>query len=199
MEVNIRVAKVEELESVIALQTLSILNPLSKSREYSKAQINAIIEHQAKIRIVNLFDETIFLAEYNNQLAGFASGSNMFAQITGIYVHPDLMRKGIGRKLLVEIELFYIEKRRKVIWVASSLEAVGFYQQNGYRIQQGFISGMISLIRRNFFSFDPTEISTKLLTKELIPTSQIKRLFDKISLIASIVILTIALIKLAFG
>jgi GNAT superfamily N-acetyltransferase len=199
MEVSIRLAKAEELESLIALQTLSILNPLSKSREYSKAQINAIIEHQAKLRIVNPFDETIFLAEYNNQLAGFASGSNIFAQITGIYVHPDLMRKGIGRKLLTELELFYIEKKRKVIWVASSIESVGFYEQNGYRIQQGFIHGMISWISRNFISIDSIEIPTKILTKELISPSQTKRLFDKISLLASIVILIIALIKFIFG
>jgi putative acetyltransferase len=195
MEVNIRVAKVEELESLIALQTLSILNPLSKSREYSKAQINAIIEHQASIRRLSQLGETIFLAEYQNQLAGFAAASNYLSQINGIYVHPDLMRKGIGRKLLTELELFYIEKRRKVIWVASSLEAVGFYQQNGYRIQQGWLNKWLN---NNYILISSAEIPIKKLTKELIPPTLINRLIKKIVLFTSIVILTVALVKLVF-
>jgi len=51
-----------------------------------------------------------------------------------MFVHPDFVRQGIGRRLLTEIESVAIEKGYKTLNVMSSLSAVKFYQANGYEL-----------------------------------------------------------------
>jgi putative acetyltransferase len=91
-------------------------------------------------------------------VAGFACLSNHRSNINGIYIHPDFMRRGIGTQLLTEIERMSIKRKIQTIWVQSSIEAVNFYQKNGYILQSN-----------NGFSKGTEWIPCQLMKKELIP------------------------------
>jgi N-acetylglutamate synthase-like GNAT family acetyltransferase len=118
MEVNIRLAKKAEIGAIIDLQTLSILNysHLISRKEYLNSEI-------------------IFLAEFDRKLIGFIALSLTFVNIDGLFVHPDFMRKGVGTKLLSEVETICIKKKIKKLSVISSLESSVFYLKNGYSYQ----------------------------------------------------------------
>jgi GNAT superfamily N-acetyltransferase len=175
MEINIRPAKPEELEQIITLQNLSILNLHSNYRKYDRQQIDALVRGQAFARRRCVLLETILVAEdcRDSSLVGFAAIGDYTPKIHGVYVHPDLIGRGIGSTLLAAIEKFSIEKNVKTLLVQSSIESVDFYKKNGYTIQikAGFLTGLIW-------------IPCKLLKKELIPSN----LSEKIRILLAIMI-----------
>jgi ribosomal protein S18 acetylase RimI-like enzyme len=58
-------------------------------------------------------------------------------QIHAIFVRPDRMNEGIGTELLTELEQRAIAAETTDLWVLSTLNAVSFYECNGYeRVQR---------------------------------------------------------------
>ena len=53
-------------------------------------------------------------------------------EITGMYVHPNAARKGIGIRLLDELEQFGRDASINSIGLWASLNAVPFYEKHGY-------------------------------------------------------------------
>jgi GNAT superfamily N-acetyltransferase len=176
MEINIRLAKPEELEQLIDLQTLAILNPHSNYRKYDYQQIDALIRGQANARRKCTLLETILVAEdcSDKSLVGFAAIGDYTPKIHGVYIHPNVMNQGIGTKLLTTIEKLSIEKNIKVLLVKSSIESVDFYKINGYAVQvkAGFLAGWIW-------------IPCKLLKKELLPLTFSEKFGISLAIIAS--------------
>lgn len=137
MNVYIRQSKPEDLESISQLQADS-LRTLSL---YSSNQIESLIRSQ-KIPKFQSY-ETIFVAEYDNKIVGFAYFLIFLEfRVNGIFVHPNFMRRGIGTKLLNAIEEVAIERKCRVINVMASLSSVDFYKANGYEVirKSGFHS-----------------------------------------------------------
>jgi GNAT superfamily N-acetyltransferase len=185
MEINIRLAKPEELEQLITLQTLAISNPHSNYRKYNRQQIDVLIRGQADARRKYTLLETILVAEdcSDNSLVGFAAIGDYTPRIHGVYIHPDLMNQGIGTKLVTAIEKLSIEKNVKVLLVQSSIESVDFYKRNGYavKVNSGFLSGWVW-------------IPCKLLKKELLPLTFSEKLGISLAIIASSKIALIVLV-----
>ncbi len=180
-EINIRLAKSEEIESIIDLQTLALLNPHSKSRQYDRYQVESLVKGQADMRRDSIGVETILLAEdRHRQLLGFACLCMYRPEIYGLYVHPDFMRRGIGSQLLNAIEKIAIERKVKVLNVLSSIEAVDFYRKNGYtsQYQTGFSKALVW-------------IPCQRLKKQLIPYTLSDRLLKELIIIITVVILII--------
>jgi putative acetyltransferase len=129
MDVSIRLARPEDLDRVIELQTQSL--KLLGSANYSPQQIQALVTGQAAWRGR---DEVIFLAESAGELVGFSGLSTQNQQITAVYTHPQFARQGVGTQVLQALETAAIEKRYHSLWVISSLTAVNFYQARGYKL-----------------------------------------------------------------
>ncbi|MEM9538258.1 MAG: GNAT family N-acetyltransferase [Cyanobacteria bacterium P01_E01_bin.42] len=94
----------------------------------------------------------------NNKIVGFSCLSSSAHNIGGVYIHPDYIRQKIGTKLLQAIEEVSISKKHKIIWVKSSLNAIRFYQSNGYT--------------KHFFSriwLDVNPIDIAIMSKPLVP------------------------------
>jgi N-acetylglutamate synthase-like GNAT family acetyltransferase len=190
MEVNIRLAKKAEIGAIIDLQTLSILNYSHLiSRRYDSKQIEAIAKGQANARKEYLNSEIIFLAEFDRKLIGFIALSLTFVNIDGLFVHPDFMRKGVGTKLLSEVETICIKKKIKKLSVISSLESSVFYLKNGYSYKTDM----------GFYTQDSIWIQCELLEKVLIPPSKSQRLIQRFMAIALLVALTIILLSSIFS
>ncbi|BAY08740.1 GNAT family N-acetyltransferase [Calothrix sp. NIES-2098] len=135
MDVQIRLSKPEDLENILKLQaeSLSALSP-----NYNLSQIKSLIKSQRLARLQ--LNEIVVVAEYQNEIIGFACLLNQQSRIGGIYVHPNFVRQGIGTQILSFIEEIAIQNKYKVIDVISSLSSVKFYQANGYQIigESGF-------------------------------------------------------------
>ena len=129
MDVDIRLARPEDLDRVIELQTQSL--KILGSANYSPQQIQALVTGQAAWRGR---DEVLFLAESAGQLVGFSGLSTQNQQITAVYTHPQFARQGVGTQVLQALETAAIEKRYHSLWVISSLTAVNFYQARGYKL-----------------------------------------------------------------
>lgn len=129
MDVDIRLARLEDLDRVIELQTQSL--KILGSANYSPQQIQALVTGQAAWRGR---DEVLFLAESAGQLVGFSGLSTQNQQITAVYTHPQFARQGVGTQVLQALETAAIEKRYRSLWVISSLTAVNFYQARGYKL-----------------------------------------------------------------
>jgi GNAT superfamily N-acetyltransferase len=189
MEINIRLAKEEEIDLIIDLQSLSLLGLSSVFRKYDQTQVDSIVKGQAEARKAACRTEIILVAEAHNlALVGFASLSSQEPQICGIYTHPDFMGKGIGTKLLNEIERIGKEKRWGTLSVTSSIEAIAFYKKNGYSFHR----------ESGFHSINSIWIPCEILEKRIIFPTPTQRLLRKIALIALLVFLAIAVLSQIF-
>jgi putative acetyltransferase len=125
----IRLAQLEDFNQIIELQTRSL--KILCSQDYSWEQLESLANDQK--HWVG-YDETIFIAEYDGRLVGFSSLLNSSPEISGLYVTPELARKGVGTQLLAVVEKAAIKRRERFLKVVSSLTAVPFYEAKGYRL-----------------------------------------------------------------
>ena len=107
--------------------------------------------------IVGTYDRTIlrsgnvFVAKQNNHIIGVAkiSGLNVIGipRIDAVFIDPNFIRQGIGRKLVSVLEAKAYEAKAKELLVCSSLTAKEFYLSLGYEsISELNISGNIPCI-----------------------------------------------------
>lgn len=162
MDINIRLSTPEDLEAVIEVQTQSLL---SLSSHYSSRQVDSLIISQTLAR--SIYKERVLVAEYQDKIVGcgclFASHN-----ITGLFVHPDFIRQGIGTKLLEAMTEFSIQNNQRHIGVLSALSAVEFYQKRGFHIVQ----------HSGFWSENKVWIPCVSLKKKLLPApSMVQSLF----------------------
>lgn len=179
MDVNIRLARLEDRDRMIDLQTKAFRTLCSA--DYNPKQIQVLVEGQALWRGSN---ETVFLAEYKAELVGFSGLSTKQRQITAVYTHPQFARQGIGSQVLQALEVAAIEKGYRSLWVLSSLTAVGFYQAQGYK-----------LIRKDGFWAEVGEwIPCFMLEKQLLPTASAEKHSTYVPLILLMGLLAVGLI-----
>jgi GNAT superfamily N-acetyltransferase len=89
-------------------------------------------------------DAQVFVAEFNDRLAGFAILSGN--ELQGVFTDPDLQRKSIGRLLVNHIESIVESHGDKHIVAQASLLDHGFYTRLGYKRPTG---GEQSLMIKN--------------------------------------------------
>jgi putative acetyltransferase len=105
---------------------------------YSREQLSAWTSVLTPSAYDQALKEKVFLVAYDSQQDLLSIGilDVGSAEVSAIYIHPDAARKGVGSKLLNELEK--IARRSKVfkITVYSTLNAKGFYMAHGYLEQE---------------------------------------------------------------
>ncbi|MCX6771161.1 MAG: GNAT family N-acetyltransferase [Candidatus Micrarchaeota archaeon] len=76
---------------------------------------------------------TIIVAEEKNNIIGTANLSND-GWLGAFFVDPAYIGRGVGTRLLREMERIAKRKKFKAIRTHSAVNAVGFYKKNGYRL-----------------------------------------------------------------
>jgi putative acetyltransferase len=166
MDVQIDLAKIGDLESILELQESSI--KFLSSKEYDARQIESLIRSQKPARLYQ--NEISFVAYSSSKLVGFASLSVHTPTINAMFVHPDFTRLGIGTRLLEAIENTAIQKKYKTMYVMSSLSAIEFYQARGYTIT----------IESGFWSEPTLWIPCVNMQRQLIPLTEMEKWIRRI-------------------
>jgi N-acetylglutamate synthase-like GNAT family acetyltransferase len=80
-------------------------------------------------------DNEFYVAEENGAVIGFGILTRN-GEIEGVYVKPDVVRRGVGKEILKKIEERAQELDLTSLHLDSSLNAVPFYKGAGYEEQQ---------------------------------------------------------------
>ncbi|MEO0854038.1 MAG: GNAT family N-acetyltransferase [Cyanobacteria bacterium J06648_11] len=137
-KLHIRSASNAEFATLLDLQAAS-LRGIGHDR-YTSAQIESLVKGQQIER--DRRNEVILLAEREGEIAGFVALDPHRPRLSGIYVRPAHARQGIGTMLLDAAEASVRKRHSRVMVVLSSLTAVEFYRERGYRYiaETGFYS-----------------------------------------------------------
>jgi GNAT superfamily N-acetyltransferase len=186
MEITIRPAKIQDLAAIIEIQTQAISNLPDRFRKYDRQQIESLVAGQVALRKTYFRDETTLVAENQDRKPiGFISWSQpLFFQpsITGLFVHPSFMNRGVGGKLIEELDVLAIERRVRKLWVMASLESVDFYKLHGYQFKREI----------GFFSQGSAWIPCELLEKEFMPSTPVQSVATQtFKLVLSVIFLAI--------
>ena len=76
------------------------------------------------------------VAEQNGVVVGFAvllEPSGTACELDGLFVEPDRMRTGVGRRLIDDAKLIARERGAKRIEVVANPQAIAFYDAVGFR------------------------------------------------------------------
>ena len=132
----IRPAGRDDLDVIAAIQEAAIMRFGVRAYGQEGARIWARIGYEVRH---DLLDQgTFFVAEWPGRVIGVGGWSPdgvdpALAWIRYLFVHPDAARQGTGRALLAVTERSALAAGRLRFEVWSSLNAVGFYQAQGYR------------------------------------------------------------------
>jgi N-acetylglutamate synthase-like GNAT family acetyltransferase len=80
-----------------------------------------------------LREREVFVAEKGNNIVGYGQLNLQHEAIEAIYVSPTCVRLGVGTILLERLEEAAREIGINSLHVCSTLNAVGFYERNGYQ------------------------------------------------------------------
>jgi len=79
---------------------------------------------------------SFFVAVDENVIVGFGNLNQDSGEIEAVYVAPEYVRQGVGREILQTLENVAREGGLTILRLSSSLNAVQFYENAGYRRQQ---------------------------------------------------------------
>ncbi|AUV81144.1 N-acetyltransferase [Salinigranum rubrum] len=108
---------------------------------YSPEQVDAWVqgcESADYASAIESDDLTFIVAEKEGQIVGFGSlrfetsESDSDAEVTAVYVHPSVVRQGVGTAIHAELERRARAHGAQSLGLSSSLNAVPFYEARGY-------------------------------------------------------------------
>lgn len=128
---NVRKYSEEDAEEKreLHLETIREVN----SDDYSEEEIDAWTTFDDE----NSVDEEKierWVAEEKGDIVGFGDYIPEKRRITGVYVHPDFLRQGIGSKLLDKIIEDACEKGLEELHCESSVTAKDFYRKKDFEV-----------------------------------------------------------------
>ena len=129
--INIREARKEDGPSIALVHTVTV--SAIETNLYTREEI----ESWATPRSLDGYAELIqtrecFVAEVDDQIAGFGVLNPATSVIDAVYVSPSASGRGIGLRLLHTLEERALSLGLKTLQLNASLNAVPFYRRAGY-------------------------------------------------------------------
>jgi N-acetylglutamate synthase-like GNAT family acetyltransferase len=135
--VLIRAANSVDAEAIINThyaaihQTASVFYPSEVLEAWSRKPDEA--RYQWMRQIILQGDEIVVVAEDEIGVIGFGIVSPKSHEMRALYVHPTVGRRGIGQKILWELEARAAIQDISCLQLNASLNAEAFYQRSGYK------------------------------------------------------------------
>lgn len=130
MKVKIRKAKPEDALKIRNAHVASIRGICSK--DYTAKQIRVWSNRKPEsYRKALAAGESMFVAQVGDRVVGFSVTHE--GEIRAVYVHPQYVGRGIGKKLLSAVESSAKRRGFKTATISSSLTAHCFYLSQGYK------------------------------------------------------------------
>lgn len=140
MEVSVREAIVGDAQRIRDIHRASITG--LGSRSYTQEQVKAWAHDRDPNEYPIGSDETYFLvAEHEGKVIGFGwmkpeAGeyfqTDVEGEITAIYIHPSVARRGVGSRIYDELEAHAVQNNIHSLGLWASRNAVPFYEAKGY-------------------------------------------------------------------
>jgi putative acetyltransferase len=140
MNIEFREATTEDIDEIGAINRESIEELAGQS--YSREQILTWISGiSPELYPIESTDAYFLLAERDGDMVGFGwmkptandyLDASVDSEITGMYVHPSAAGSGVGSRLYDRLERFAREQDSSSTGLWSSLNAVSFYEKQGY-------------------------------------------------------------------
>ena len=132
---RLRPVRASDLDAVAAMQEVSIMALGAPMYGEAKAQAWARLGYQFRYDLLG--EGGFWVAEQEERLLGVGGWSPDslkadLAWIRYLFVHPDAVRRGIGRRLVERAERGACAADRPRLRVWASLNAVGFYRAIGF-------------------------------------------------------------------
>jgi putative acetyltransferase len=131
---RIRSYREEDGIKEVVKRAVESVEPEKYSDEEQKHLENTI--PQMNVDFAEHEDFSYFVAVDDSEIIGVVGFKPESGKVSGIFVEPERNDKGIGSKLLEKIEEEAAEKGIERLEVLSSLEAIYFYQKNGYSTKE---------------------------------------------------------------
>ena len=108
---------------------------------YSPEQVEAWVQRISESSFEKKIPHLDFLVaeSADSKIVGFAALNPTNRELEYIYVHPDKLKTGLGRRLIEAIEARANIRRVRRLHLVGSLNAVGFYELMGYRTDRTFV------------------------------------------------------------
>ena len=133
--ITIRKATQEDIESIWNVHIRAI-QEVCKSHYSSKE-----IEDWSQVLKPARYNQPIkrgafFVAVDDNLIVGFGNLNQNSGEIEAVYVTPEYVGRGVGREILRALESVARDLGLPILRLSSSLNAVHFYENAGYRRQR---------------------------------------------------------------
>jgi GNAT superfamily N-acetyltransferase len=129
-ELTIRLARPEEREELEELQRRASL-ALGEYNQQLTAEPDAV-----DLPLVQIEQGSVIVAELDDRLAGFAAVliDDDGAELDGLFVEPELWRKGIGTAL-VDVAVHEARRQGLAMMVIANPSAREFYEKCGFTVE----------------------------------------------------------------
>lgn len=129
-ELGIRLARPEEREALEYLQRRASL-ALNEYREQLLAEPDAV-----ELPAEQIESGEVIVAELDGQIAGFAAVliDDSIAELDGLFVEPDLWRRGIGAAL-IDVAAHEARRQGLSMTVIANPSARDFYEKCGFTVE----------------------------------------------------------------
>jgi D-alanyl-D-alanine carboxypeptidase len=131
-KIEIRAAKTEDIEALFQLRNASILGTTAAAYSNSQLRQWAAVRREAPLR-KRILNGCALLAEYHGKLIGCNGIDLDRGEMVGLFVDPAWMGRGVGRRLLTEVERLAARFGLLNLSVEAAVPSIGFYEACGYR------------------------------------------------------------------
>jgi len=139
MPVSIRPASPTDAERIVAVHFAAVHQTAAESYPPEILDVWSAAPGEARFNRLRQWiagvDEVFIVAEVEGEIVGFGSIAPAANQIRAVYVDPAAARRGVGAAILSRLEVIAAEHGVKCILVNASLNAEGFYRNNGYEVE----------------------------------------------------------------
>jgi GNAT superfamily N-acetyltransferase len=128
--VDIRKANKNDIDVAWQIRRESIMAECAE--HYSPEIMDLWLNGELPADFSTELESNFYIAVVNEEIAGLGALSYKDNKIYAIFVKPEFLGKGVGKKMMIFLEGLAIQKGVNTVYLDSTLNAAPFYRSRGY-------------------------------------------------------------------